>query len=252
MLLSVLVPVWNERATIENLLQQVQNVPLDLEIIVVDNVSDDGTRQWLESLIARGEAISAHENDDDNSRLRVWFQTGNLGKGASVKRALSLARGDWVIVQDADLEYDPNDYVKLLAAAKRHQTRAKKFGSHAPIAVFGTRLRDAQTRDLQGRGAFFWGRVGLSVLFRLLYARPVSDVATCYKLMPRALVQSLDLQSDGFDLDFEIPARLVRRGVRIIEVPISYAPRSRAQGKKISPLRDGWGALRAFIRFRLF
>jgi len=242
MKLSVLMPVWNERATIEEIVRRVREVPLDAELIIVDNISTDGTRQWLQSLIDDGEAT----DEDGNGRLRVCLQRENKGKGDSVRRAIALARGDWIIVQDADLEYDPRDYVKLLAVGER---AARQSGR--AVAVFGTRLSPgSQSFADQPRTTFFFGRIALSLIYRLLFARPLSDVATCYKLMPRDVAQSLDLRSNGFDLDFEIAARLTRRGIFIREVPISYAPRTHGEGKKIRPLHDGARAVWALVKYR--
>ena len=247
-MLSVLMPVWNERATIDEIVSQVLAVPLELELIIIDNGSTDGTRDWLRTQIDNAQAVWA--DAENQTKVRIWFQAENRGKGASVRRALELARGDWVIVQDADLEYDPRDYVKLLRAAERVSARQKRAKNVRDFAVFGSRLRRSETRRAQGKGAFFWGRVGLSLGFQLLYARALSDVATCYKLLPRDLARRLNLQAEGFDLDFEIAARLVRVGAHIYEVPISYVPRSKAQGKKIRPVYDGYRAARALLLHR--
>ena len=244
MKLSVLMPVWNESATLEEILRRVAAVDLDHEIIVVDNVSTDGTREILQAMLDSGGAGTF----DSDSRVRIAFQSENRGKGASVRRALELARGDWIIVQDADLEYDPRDYLKLMNAAEKRKLDV----------VFGTRLK-GDTRAGQPRTSFFYGRVGLSVFFRLLYGSPLSDVATCYKLLKRPFAQGLDLQSDGFDLDFEIAAKVARaarkraarkRRIRVGEVPISYAPRTELEGKKIRAVHDGLRAARALLKFR--
>ena len=259
--LSVLMPVWNERATIEEILRRVQSVPLDKEIIIVDNGSDDGTREFLSELVESGAAQwgkwtdSQHWNNidhraDDVAPIRVMFQRENRGKGASVRAALRIARGDWVIVQDADLEYDPHDYIRLLAAAR--QVLAMPRRVRRPVAVFGSRLLEESTRRAQGRGPLVLGRIGLTFVFRVLYGRSLSDVSTCYKLMPRRLAQSLKLRSNGFDLDFEIAARLARSRARMLEVPISYHARSKAQGKKLRAWRDGWKAVLALVRARVF
>jgi glycosyltransferase involved in cell wall biosynthesis len=239
-------PVYNEAATLEEILKRVEAVPLDKEIIIVDNISTDGTRAILEQFVEQGRAHWADEdgtaNEAGTTLIRIAYQTVNNGKGASVRRALSLARGEWVIVQDADLEYDPMDYLKLLDVSQRKRNCR---------AVFGTRLvRGSATRQAQPRTAFYYGRVGLSLLFRVLYGAPVSDVATCYKLMRRDVAQGLNLRANGFDLDFEIAARLVRRGVRIYEVPISYAPRTVLEGKKIHALRDGLRAAWTLWKYR--
>jgi len=240
MKLSVLIPVYNERATLGEILRRVQEVPVEKEIIVVDNCSTDGTREDLLAMREAGQAKGETGDENSAARLRIVLQSENLGKGASVRRALSLARGDWVIVQDADLEYDPRDYLKLLALAERKNA----------VAVFGSRLRGGESRNRQPRTAFYYGRVGLSVVFRVLYASPLSDVATCYKLMRRETAQSLDLRGSGFDLDFEISARLRRRGIRIWETPISYAPRTELEGKKIRVVRDGLRAVWTLVKYR--
>ena len=242
-------PVYNERATLVEILRRVQSVPLDLEIIIVDNVSSDGTREDLHALLSGGAA------GDENSHfpVRVAFQDENRGKGASVRRALSLARGEYVIVQDADLEYDPRDYLRLFEAIQGPKT-ARRRAKRALDVVFGTRLhRGTVARQKMPRTPFFYGRVGLSLFFRVLYGAPLSDVATCYKLMRRDFAQSLNLQSDGFDLDFEIAAKIARarkRGARFGEIPISYVPRTELEGKKIRVVRDGARAAWALVKFR--
>lgn len=239
MQLSVLMPVWNESATLEEILRRVEAVEIDKEIIIVDNVSTDGTREILQAMLDSSHAGLA----DSQARVRIAFQDENEGKGSSVRRALELARGDWVIVQDADLEYDPRDYLKLMEAARKRKLDV----------VFGTRLK-GDTRAGQPRTSFFYGRVGLSVFFKLLYGSPLSDVATCYKLLKRPIAQTLDLQSSGFDLDFEIAAKVARaarkRRIRVGEVPISYAPRTELEGKKIRAVHDGLRAARALMKFR--
>jgi glycosyltransferase involved in cell wall biosynthesis len=239
--LSVLMPVFNERSTLQEILRRVQCVPIPLEIIVVDNCSTDGTRELLHEMLTRGEA----GEEESTFLLRVALQEVNRGKGSSVRRALKLARGEWVIVQDADLEYDPQDYVKLLALAE-----AKNCD-----VVFGTRLLPgSEARQQQPRTAFYYGRVGLSILLRVLYAAPISDVATCYKLLRRQVAKDLDLKSSGFDLDFEIGAKVAKRmrarEIRYAETPISYQPRTEIEGKKIRVVHDGLRAARALLKYR--
>lgn len=249
--LSVLMPVFNERATLEEILRRVQAVGVAKEIIIVDNCSTDGTREILQQMLDNGQA----GDDGAGSTLRVVLQAENKGKGASVRRALELARGEFVIVQDADLEYDPADYLKLLAVAEgANQTAQRKKRAHD--VVFGTRLlRGTATRAQQPRTSFYYGRVGLSIFLRILYAVPISDVATCYKLLKREVAQNLDLQSSGFDLDFEIAAKVAKlkkqRRLRYAEVPVSYHPRTELEGKKIRAWHDGWRAAWALIRFRV-
>jgi glycosyltransferase involved in cell wall biosynthesis len=240
--LSVLMPVFNERATLEEILRRVAQVPVSKEVIIVDNCSTDGTREVLHALVKRGEA----GEEQSTHAVRILLQERNEGKGSSVRRALANARGEFVIVQDADLEYDPRDFLNLLEAAQQRRYDV----------VFGTRLlRGSRTRREQPRTSFYYGRVGLSVLLRVLYGVPISDVATCYKLLRREVAQSLDLKSSGFDLDFEIGAKvakLKRRGrIRYGEVPISYRPRTELEGKKIRAIHDGWRAAQALIKYRV-
>jgi len=251
MKLSVLMPVYNERATLHEILRRVRAVPVDKEIIIVDNCSTDGTRDDLQALLDSSAAVSGEAATSEAATatgtgcLRIVLQPQNRGKGSSVRRALELARGEFVIVQDADLEYDPQDYLKLLTLAERKDC----------CAVFGTRLwpGSAARRD-QPRTAFYYGRIGLSMIFRVLYGSRLTDVATCYKLIRREVAQTLHLQSSGFDLDFEIAARLARlgrrRGLSILEVPVSYQPRTELEGKKIRAFHDGWRAAWTLLKYR--
>jgi len=224
MKLSVIIPVYNERDTVLELLSRVQAVEIDKEVLVVDNCSTDGTRELLDQL--------------GDPAVQVLHQPVNYGKGTSVRAGIRRARGDYLIVQDADLEYDPEDYHKILDAAE----------SNGWPAVFGSRLMEAAP-DYEPSRMFRFGRVWMTRLFRLLYRADVTDVATCYKLMRTDLVQRLDLVGTGFDLDFESPAKLCKAGIPIHEVPISYHPRSIEQGKKIRA-RDGLRAARILLKYR--
>lgn len=241
MYLSVLMPVYNECATLEEILQRVQAVPLEKEIIVVDNCSTDGSRELMQQWIASGKAGEA----ESNAAIRVIFQDQNHGKGSSVRRALNEARGEWVIIQDADLEYDPQDFLKLLEVANEQNCDA----------VFGSRLLPGtEARKGMPKTSFYFGRLGLAWLFKVLFKTALSDVATCYKLMKRSVAQQLRLESNGFDLDFEIAAKLAKRteiaNWKLGEVPISYEPRTELEGKKIHAMRDGWRAVRALLKYR--
>jgi glycosyltransferase involved in cell wall biosynthesis len=224
MRLSVIIPVYNERELFPILLRKVQAVAIDKEIIIVDNCSTDGTRELIQELA--------------DETMQVILQPRNYGKGTSVRVGIERARGDFLIIQDADLEYDPQDYHKLLAVADPIER---------PV-VYGTRLR-ADAGNVHRRTAFYFGRVYLTTLFRLLYGANITDVSTCYKLIRTDLAQSLNLKGRGFDLDFEIGARLCKKGYRIYEVPISYHPRSREQGKKIR-VWDGVLAVWTLLKYR--
>ncbi len=223
MKLSIIVPVYNEVGTLPEVLARVEALEVDKEILVIDNVSTDGTRELVAALA-------------DRPGYRVVLQEVNLGKGNSVRTGIGLAAGEYLIIQDADLEYDPREILDLLRHAEEH----------GRDAVFGSRL-------LSHKPQVPWlhaiGRDVLNWSFCLLYGARLTDVATCYKLMRTRVAQSLPLRSVGFDLDYELPCRLARAGVRIDELPITYRPRSIEEGKKLR-WTDGLHALLALLRFR--
>ena len=223
-------PVYNERGTVREVLDRVLDVPIDREVIIVDNCSTDGTRELLEELDLPG--------------VRVIFQTANMQKGNSVKKGIAAATGEFLVVQDADLEYDPQDHVAMLAEAEKDDV----------VGVFGSRPLGAEARGQKLPSTVFSvGRNWITGYFRLLYGSRLTDIATCYKMMRTEVARSLDLQRDGFDLDFEIACKLTRlaalTGKRLVEAPIYYNPRSVAEGKKIR-WRDGLTALAAITQFR--
>jgi len=221
--LTIVIPVYNERGTVMTVLEKVKALPVSKEIIVIDNLSTDGTRELLETV--------------SDPEIRVVLQSKNLGKGTSVKLGFAMAKGEWVIIQDADLEYEPSDILRLLE-------HAEKTGE---VAVFGSRLL---TGNPQGMLAFYIGRVVLNLIFRLLFGAKTTDVATCYKLVRSDIAKRLRLRCSGFDLDFELASALRRLGYNIAEVPITYRPRTIAEGKKIRPM-DGVKAIATMLRVRL-
>lgn len=230
MKLTVVMPVYNERATLLEILERVRAVDIDKEIIIVDNCSTDGTREIVEAI--------------DLPEVRTILQDRNRCKGNSVKKGIAAARGEYTIIQDADLEYDPQDYPILLAEAERPEV----------LAVLGSRTLGAARRgEMLPSSSFSIGRDLLTAYFNLLFDTRLTDIATCYKLAPTAFLQGLPLVSDGFDLDFELPARFVlearRRGLEVREVPIRYYPRTTEEGKKIR-WTDGLASLAAITRFR--
>ncbi len=217
MKLSVLMPVYNEEAGLEEILRRVAAVAIDKEIIVVDDCSKDGTAAIL-----------------DNSsfpELRVIRHRVNRGKGAAIRTALRVATGDAVIIQDADLEYDPEDYHALLAPIRNGEAQV----------VYGVRSFAGQKR------LFRWGNQLLTALTNLLYGVHIHDMETCYKVMALDIAQRLELECNRFDLEPEITAKIIRLGFKIHEVPISYVPR---EEKKLSPWKDGLPAARALLRYR--
>lgn len=251
--ITILIPCFNERGTIVAVLDRVRRLPVEKTIVVVDNCSTDGTREaLLEALRGSEHAapppwLNAGVLQDDQRLLvrdnvACVLQPRNRKKGSSVLLGLALAKTEYFVCQDADLEYDPHDILRLLAHARRH---------HA-TAVFGTRVgQSPRSPRVRGRwNAYALARVALTWLFRALYGTRTTDVATCYKLLRTETARSLGLQTTGFELDFEIPAQLALRGHRIDEVPIAYSPRSREQGKKIG-WGDGFWAVWTLLRLRV-
>ena len=224
--LSVIVPVYNERNTVVEVLRRMRAVELpdgiEREIIVVDDGSSDGTRDVLRQL--------------GDSTVRVVMHEDNRGKGAAVRTGLALASGDYVLIQDADLEYDPDDWPRLIAPVIRGRARV----------VYGSRF----TGERRNMLFLHWvGNRMLSLVTNVLYNTTLSDMETCYKLVDRTLLNDLGLRSDHFDIEPEITAKILKRGIRIYEVPISYTGREFDEGKKIT-WRDGFAALWTLVKYR--
>lgn len=217
-LLSIIIPVYNERDNIERLIQAVKDIDLKKEIIIVDDYSQDGTREYLK----------------DVYDVKVLFHERNMGKGSAIRTGLRYATGDVVIIQDADLEYSPDDYPKLLEPIKKGLTKV----------VYGSRIL--------GKGKFlkrsyFANRV-LTLLTNLLFKGHITDMETCYKMIDRRLMQSLNLVSSRFEIEPEITCKLLRKGIKIFEVPISYA--GRKEGKKIG-VKDGIQAIWNIMKWKI-
>ncbi len=222
--MSVIVPVFNERTTVAEIIRRVRavEVPLVVDVVVVDDGSQDGTDKVLAAI--------------EDSTVRVITHEGNRGKGAAIRTGLAQARGDLVLVQDADLEYDPDDWPRLLEPILKGKS----------LVVYGSRF----TGERKNMLLLHWiGNRFLSLVTNLLYSSTLSDMETCYKLFDRRVLDGVTIVSDRFDFEPEITAKVLRRGYRIYEVPISYAGREPDEGKKIT-WRDGFGALRALVRFR--
>ncbi len=225
MKLSVVIPVYNEISTIEEILKRVQSVPQDKEIIVIDDGSTDGTREWLEKLTMQ--------------EITVLFHSENKGKGAALRTGFEQATGHIVIIQDADLEYDPRDYDCLISP----------IADGRADVVFGSRFLGGPHRVL-----FFWHYVGnkvLTVLSNMLTNLNLSDMETGYKAFRTSLLQKIRIKSNRFGFEPEITAKFAKLKCRIYEVPISYSGRGYEEGKKIT-WRDGLAALFHVIRFRFF
>ena len=219
-------PVYNEKDTIGEILRRVERVRLAHEIVVVDDGSSDGTRQVLQRLARR------------RPRLHLILHEGNRGKGAAVRTGIAAARGDLILIQDADLEYDPRDYRALLAPIREGKADV----------VFGSRFLGAPRRP-----TMFWHMVAnklLTLLTNILYNSILSDMETGYKVFRREVIQSIPLRARGFEFEPEITAKLLKRRVRIFEVPVSFNPREYSEGKKIG-LRDAFEAVWALVKYRI-
>lgn len=239
--LSVVLPVYNERSMIEEVLRRVQDVAIDKEIVIVDDGSRDGSREFLEELVEQAQRLGAaflpHSGcwlRADN--LRVYFQPENRGKGAAVRRGFGVAAGEVVIVQDADLELDPQDYFKLLEPIE---------AGRADV-VYGSRYLNGPAQ-----GARLWQRWGNRLLTELsnrLTRLRLSDVWTGYKALRREVLQSIELREDRFGFEPEITAKIARGGWRVCETAVSYSPRARNEGKKLG-LVDGLQGVWQTIRY---
>jgi len=227
LLLSVVVPAYNEAATVEAALRRVREVPLRVEIIVVNDASTDGTREILDQLAGDGLVDQVIHHDK------------NRGKGAGIRSGIAAATGDALVVQDADLEYDPADLPALL----------QPISSGRADAVYGSRFQGGPHRVL-----YFWHYIGnrfLTLLSNMFTNLNLSDLETCYKLVRMDLIKRLPLSSNRFGFEVEITARLSQAGARIWEMPITYSGRTYAEGKKIT-WRDGFAALFHILRYNLF
>jgi glycosyltransferase involved in cell wall biosynthesis len=222
--LSVIVPVYDERNTVAEIVRRMRavDIPLEREFVLVDDGSTDGTRAVLGQLT--------------DSTVRVVYHEKNKGKGAAIRSGLAQVTGDLVLIQDADLEYDPEDWPKLLAPVLRGKAQV----------VYGSRF----TGERRNMLFLHWiGNRFLSLVTNVLYNTTLSDMETCYKLFDRRVLAAITLRSSRFDFEPEVTAKVLRQGIRIYEVPISYAGREFHEGKKIT-WRDGFVALWTLVRFR--
>ncbi|GIV97607.1 MAG: glycosyl transferase [Herpetosiphonaceae bacterium] len=224
MLLSVIIPCYNESATVRQLLAKVRAVNLPMQIIAVDDCSKDETYCILQ------EEARSHP-------MLVLRHAVNRGKGAAIRTGLAYATGQIVIIQDADLEYDPNDYYELV----------KPIADGRVDVVFGSRFMGSHT------GMYFWnalGNKGLTFLTNFLFNCWISDMETCYKVMRTEIMRSLNLKSNDFRIEAEITAKVLKQGHRILEVPITYVGRTYEEGKKMHP-KYGFLTILALLRYRL-
>lgn len=234
MRLSVVIPVYNEEKTLRLLIDKVREVPIRKELILIDDCSKDRTRDVLKQLEAEG-------GNDDFNRIRIFFHDVNKGKGAALRTGFSHVEGDIVIIQDADLEYNPAEYPRLLQPIVENKADV----------VFGSRFLG----DRAHRVLYFWHYLGnrfLTTLSNCFTNLNLSDMETCYKVFRRGVIDEIapKLVQNRFGFEPEITARVARRGFRVFETSVSYAGRTYAEGKKIG-WRDGFKALWCIVRFGL-
>lgn len=223
--LTIIVPVYNEEKTLAEILERLCDLPINKEIVAVDDASQDSSRQILQSY-------------SDDGKIKLHTHAINRGKGAAIRTGLDHATGAYTVIQDADLEYEPTDIVDMLATARRHNADA----------VFGSRIRNPQSGISYQR--YYWGGKLLTVLANILYRVNISDESTCYKMVKTDLLKSLHLTCRRFEFCPELVAKLGKRKIRIFEIPIQYRPRKMDEGKKIR-WHDGLMAIWTLIKYRL-
>jgi glycosyltransferase involved in cell wall biosynthesis len=227
-LLSILMPVYNEANTIHEIIKRIEAADLGdvrKELIIVDDASKDGTREALDDL-------------RKNGPYKIYFHAQNMGKGAALRTALTYASGDIIIIQDADLEYDPGEYAELV----------KPILEGRADVVYGSRLSGAKV----ARAFNFWHFVGnklLTFITNVLYNSILSDMETCYKVFRADVIKNLQIKSNRFDFEPEITAKVLKRKHKLYEMPISYYGRDFSEGKKIT-WRDGFAAIWALVKYR--
>jgi glycosyltransferase involved in cell wall biosynthesis len=224
MMLSVVMPVYNEKATIRQIIDKVQAVDLETELIVVDDGSTDGTRDILREL------------DGNGAGLRIFYLDRNRGKGTAVRYGIKQAQGEVLVVQDADLEYEPEEFHNLL----------EPFRKGRAAVVYGSRFLGGH------RTGYYWTTVGnkfVTWLTNIIYNSNLTDMETCYKLFAMDVLRELNLKSQRFEFEPEVTAKVLKRGIHIYEVPISYMSREYSEGKKLTA-KDGWEAVKALVKYR--
>lgn len=223
MLLSVLIPAYNEINNIQNILEKIGEVKIPMEIIVVDDGSTDGTRELLTKL--------------KSDVIKVVFHEKNQGKGGAIRTAIEHSTGDIIIIQDADLEYDPQDYYKLIPVIESGKEKV----------VYGSRFLNKQNKH--SYFSFFLGGQVVTWITNILYLQNLTDEPTCYKVFDAKLLKSIKLNCTGFEFCPEVTAKIAKLGYKIPEVPISYYPRSISEGKKIN-WKDGVEAIWVLFKYR--
>lgn len=224
-LLSIIVPVYNEASTIKQILEKINLIDIDKEVIVIDNCSTDGTQNILQRIL----------KDADTNNMKAIYHSYNKGKGTSVREGLRESSGEFVVIQDADLEYDPREYFNLM----------KPLLENKADIVLGARF----TRGSSGLMLHRLGNKFLTGFLNFMFDSHLNDYATCYKMARKDVFMGLELKSTSFDIEVEIVCKALKRGLRISEVPISYYPRSYREGKKIR-FFDALQAIMSVLKYR--
>ena len=224
MKLTVIIPVFNEKATIEQIIKKVKKVPVEKEIIVVDDGSTDGTAEILKEI------------SEKDKNIKIILKEKNEGKGSAIREGLKYVNGDVVVIQDADLEYEPTDWIEML----------KFMEEKKADVVYGSRVLG---KNKKSSFVFYLGGRILSIITNFLYGAGITDEPTCYKMFNTEIIKSLNLKCRGFEFCPEVTAKIRKKGIKIYEVPIHYNPRSTKEGKKIR-WKDGIIAIWTLIKYR--
>lgn len=227
--LCVVIPVHNEEATLEQIVKKVSDIKLEKKIIIVDDCSTDASPRIEDKLATK------------YSNVKVIRHEVNKGKGGALQTGFQFASGDYVIIQDADLEYDPKDYFPIIEKALEYKQAGEK------VVVYGSRFLGKNAKSMST--SHYWGNKMLTIITNLLFGAKVTDMETCYKLIPVDIVKKLNIESTRFNVEPEITAKLSKMGIKIVEVPISYDARAHEEGKHIS-WRDGKSAVTTLFKYR--
>ena len=230
MKISVIIPLYNENGTIEKLLKKVDSVKLDKEIIIVDDYSTDGSREWLKNLKAKN--------------IKKVFHDKNYGKGMAIRSGIKEVSGDIVIIQDADLEYDPNDYYELVKPIQEGKAEVV-YGSR----ILGNLIKNLRNKHTEAYYEYYYGGRILTLLANILYNAKITDEPTCYKVFKADIIKKINLKCKRFEFCPEVTAKVRKMGYKIHEIPIKYNPRTLSEGKKIK-FRDGFEAVWTLIKYR--
>lgn len=232
--ISLLIPVYNEVKSLETLLNRVDSVDfcgLEKELVIVDDGSEDGTRDILKRL-------ETHRQENGKLTYRIIYHAQNMGKGAALRTAIDVASGDILAIQDADLEYDPIDYPPLI----------QMIVDNKADVVYGSRLSNGQSNEAFA-GMHYFGNRLLTMITNVLYQTSITDMETCYKVFRSDVIKGIKIRSNRFDFEPEITAKVLKKKIRLAEAPISYNGRAFHEGKKITWV-DGLWAIKALIKFR--